>query len=175
MWPGIDTFLILLYFAGILFVGIFMKRKASTSMKSFFVASRRLTIPILIGVGAASWEDSWSIVGAAECGATMGVCIIFFYLIPTTILKLPCALWIGPRVRERFPDWVVTLPDMMAYLYDNKTKLVAALGILPQMFYDAAITVAGGEVISYVTGINMWVSFGLMGFICILYTSLSGL
>ena len=64
---------------------------------------------------------------------------------------------------------------MMAYLYDNKTKLVAALGILPQMFYDAAITVAGGEVISYVTGINMWVSFGLMGFICILYTSLSGL
>lgn len=175
MWSGIDTFLILLYFAGILFVGIFMKRKASTSMKSFFVASRRLTIPILIGVGAASWEDSWSIVGAAECGATMGVCIIFFYLIPTTILKLPCALWIGPRVRERFPDWVVTLPDMMAYLYDNKTKLVAALGILPQMFYDAAITVAGGEVISYVTGINMWVSFGLMGFICILYTSLSGL
>lgn len=175
MWSGIDTFLILLYFAGILFVGIFMKRKASTSMKSFFVASRRLTIPILIGVGAASWEDSWSIVGAAECGATMGVCIIFFYLIPTTILKLPCALWIGPRVRERFPDWVVTLPDMMAYLYDNKTKLVAALGILPQMFYDAAITVAGGEVISYVTGINMWVSFGLMGLICILYTSLSGL
>ncbi|MDD6646584.1 MAG: sodium:solute symporter family protein [Firmicutes bacterium] len=175
MWSGLDSAIIILYFVGIVAVGVFMRSKASTSMKSFFVASRRLTIPILIGVGAASWEDSWSIVGAAECGATMGVCIIFFYLIPTTILKLPVALWIGPRVRERFPDWVVTLPDMMSYLYDNRTKFVVALGILPQMFYDAAITVAGGEVIHYVTGINLWVSFGILGLICILYTSLSGL
>ena len=175
LWSGLDTALILLYFAGIIAVGILMRGKAGKSMKSFFVASRRLTIPILIGVGAASWEDSWSIVGAAECGTTMGVCILFFYLIPTTIMKLPLALWIGPRVREKFPDWVVTMPDLMSYLYDNKTKLVVALGILPQMFYDSALLVAGGQVIAYVTGINMWLSFALLGLICIVYTSLSGL
>lgn len=131
LWSGLDTALILLYFAGIIAVGILMRGKAGKSMKSFFVASRRLTIPILIGVGAASWEDSWSIVGAAECGTTMGVCILFFYLIPTTIMKLPLALWIGPRVREKFPDWVVTMPDLMSYLYDNKTKLVVATGNTP--------------------------------------------
>ena len=176
LWSGLDTALILLYFAGIIAVGILMRGKAGKSMKSFFrVPSRRLTIPILIGVGAASWEDSWSIVGAAECGTTMGVCILFFYLIPTTIMKLPLALWIGPRVREKFPDWVVTMPDLMSYLYDNKTKLVVALGILPQMFYDSALLVAGGQVIAYVTGINMWLSFALLGLICIVYTSLSGL
>lgn len=175
LWSRVDSALIILYFVGVIAVGLFMRGKASTSMKSFFVASRRLTIPILIGVGAASWEDSWSIVGAAECGTTMGVCILFFYLIPTTIMKLPVALWIGPRVRAKFPDWVVTMPDLMHYMYDNKTRLVVALGILPQMFYDSALLVAGGQVIAYVTGMNMWLAFALLGVICIVYTSLSGL
>lgn len=43
------------------------------------------------------------------------------------------------------------------------------------MFYDSALLVAGGQVIAYVTGINMWLSFALLGLICIVYTSLSGL
>lgn len=175
LWTGFDSLLVILYFVGIIVVGILMKGKASKNMKSFFIASRRLTIPILIGVGAASWEDSWSIVGAAECGTTMGVCILFFYLIPTTIMKLPLALWIGPRVREKFPDWVVTLPDLMTYMYDNRTRLVVAIGILPQIFYDSALLVAGGEVVAYVTGLNMWVAFVIIGLICVLYTSLSGM
>ncbi len=175
LWSPLDSALIILYFVGILAVGIFMRKKASTSMKNFFIAGRRLTIPILIGVGAASWEDSWSIVGAAECGTTMGVCILFFYLIPTTLIKLPLALWIGPRVREKFPDWVVTLPDLMVYLYDNKTKLVVALGMMPQIFYDSALLTAGGQVISYVTGLNMWICFIGLGIVCIIYTSLSGM
>ena len=175
LWSGLDSALIFIYFVGIVAVGIFMRKKASTSMKSFFVAGRRLTIPILIGVGAASWEDSWSIVGAAECGTTMGICILFFYLIPTTLIKLPLAMWIGPRVREKFPDWVVTLPDLMVYLYDNKTKVVVALAMMPQIFYDSALLTAGGQVLSYVTGINMWLCFIGLGLICIIYTSLSGM
>jgi len=175
MWSGLDSALIILYFVGVIAIGIYMKKRASKNMKSFFVASRKLTIPILIGVGAASWEDSWSIVGMAECGTTMGICILFIYLIPTTIMKLPMALWIGPIVRDKIPDWVVTMPDLMAYMYDKKTKLVMALGILPTMLYEAALLTAGGQVISYVTGINMWVAFGIIGLICIVYTSLSGL
>ena len=38
LWSGLDTALILLYFAGIIAVGILMKGKAGKSMKSFFVA-----------------------------------------------------------------------------------------------------------------------------------------
>lgn len=175
MWSHLDSFLIILYFAGVIGVGFYMKKRAATSMKSFFVASRKLTIPILIGVGAASWEDSWSIVGMAECGTTMGICILFIYLIPTTIIKLPLALWIGPIVRDKMPDWVVTMPDLMSYMYDKKTKFVMALGILPTMLYEAVLLTAGGQVISYVTGINMWVAFAVLGIICIIYTSLSGM
>ena len=129
IWSTFDWLIIVAYFVAIIAVGLTMRKRASKNMKSFFVASRRLTIPVLIGVGAASWYDSWTIVGLAECGTTMGICIIFIYIIPTAILRLPLAVWIGPLVRNKIPDWVLTMPDLMAYMYDKRTKFVMALGI----------------------------------------------
>ena len=105
----------------------------------------------------------------------MGICILFIYVIPNTILRLPLALWIGPFVRDKMPDWVITMPDLMAYMYSEKTKLIMAIGMLPPFLYEAALLTAGGQVIAYVTGINMWVAFGILGVIIIFYTSLSGL
>lgn len=175
MWSGLDWGVIVLYFIFILAVGLTMRRRASKNMKNYFVAARRLTIPVLIGVGAASWIDSWSIVGLAECGTTMGICILFIYVIPNTILRLPLALWVGPLVRDKMPDWVITMPDLMEYLYSRKTKLVMAIGMMCPVLYEAALLTAGGQVISYVTGINMWVAFVVLGVIIVLYTSLSGM
>ncbi|MCI5999595.1 MAG: sodium:solute symporter family protein [Eubacteriaceae bacterium] len=175
MWSGLDWGVIVLYFVFIIAVGLTMRRRASKNMKSYFVAARRLTIPVLIGVGAASWIDSWSIVGLAECGTTMGICILFIYVIPNTILRLPLALWIGPLVRDRMPDWVITMPDLMEYMYSRNTKLIMAMGMLCTVLYEAALLTAGGQVIAYVTGINMWVAFIILGLIIVGYTSLSGM
>lgn len=175
MWSGLDWGVIVLYFVFIIAVGLTMRRRASKNMKSYFVAARRLTIPVLIGVGAASWIDSWSIVGLAECGTTMGICILFIYVIPNTILRLPLALWIGPLVRDKMPDWVITMPDLMEYMYSRNTKLIMAIGMLCPVLYEAALLTAGGQVISYVTGINMWVAFIILGLIIVGYTSLSGM
>ncbi len=175
MWTGVDWCVIALYFVFVIAVALTMRRRASKNMKSFFVASRRLTIPVLIGVGAASWIDSWSIVGLAECGTTMGICILFIYVIPNTILRLPLALWVGPLVRDKMPDWVITMPDLMEYLYSRNTKLVMAIGMICPIFYEAALLTAGGQVIAYVTGINMWVAFAILGIIVVIYTSLSGM
>ena len=175
LWSGLDWAIIALYFVVIIAVGLTMRKRASKDMKSFFVASRRLTIPVLIGVGAASWIDSWSIVGLAECGTTMGICILFIYVLPNTVLRLPLALWVGPFVRDKMPDWVITMPDLMEYMYSRKTKLVMAIGMLFPMLYEAALLTAGGQVIAYVTGINMWVAFAILGVVIVLYTSLSGM
>lgn len=175
MWTGIDWGVIVLYFIFIIGVALTMRRRASKNMKSFFVASRRLTIPVLIGVGAASWIDSWSIVGLAECGTTMGICILFIYVIPNTILRLPLALWVGPLVRDKMPDWVITMPDLMEYMYSRNTKLIMAIGMMCPVLYEAALLTAGGQVIAYVTGMNMWLAFAILGIIVIIYTSLSGM
>jgi len=100
---------------------------------------------------------------------------MFVYVIPTGVLRLPLALWIGPRVRDRIPDWVVTMPDLFEYLYDKKSKLAIALSMLAPVLYESALLMAGGQVIHFVTGINIWVTMSVLGIIVVLYTSLSGM
>ncbi|HML36455.1 MAG TPA: sodium:solute symporter family protein [Bacillota bacterium] len=175
LWSGLDWGVILLYFGAVVVIGLAMRRRASRDMKSFFVASRRLTIPVMIGVAAAGWYDSWTIVGLAECGATMGIAIIFVYVFPTIILRLPLALWIGPLVRNRIPDWVITFPDLFEYLYDRKTKLALAISMMPVYIYEAALVTAAGQVLSFVTGINIWILFIIIVAVTIFYTSLAGM
>jgi SSS family solute:Na+ symporter len=175
LWSGADWVVMMLYFVGVVTVGFVMKKRASKNMKSFFVASRRLTIPVLIGVAAAGWYDSWTIVGLAECGWTMGISIMFIYVIPTGILRLPLAIWIGPKVRDRIPDWVVTMPDLFEYLYDRKSKFAVGISMLTPILYESALLTAGGQVIHFVTGINIWIAMGILGIIIVLYTSLSGM
>jgi SSS family solute:Na+ symporter len=175
LWSALDWIIIIVYFSSIICVGLVMKKRASKNMKSFFVASRRLTIPVLIGVAAAGWYDSWTIVGLAECGWTMGISIMFIYVIPTGLLRLPLALFLGPKVRDRIPDWVVTMPDLFEYLYDRKAKLAVAISMLTPVLYESALLFAGGQVIHFVTGVNIWIAMGILGLIIVLYTSLSGM
>ena len=175
LWGGIDWAIIVVFFASMIGIGLYMKRRAGKTMKAFFVASRKLTIPILIGVAAAGWYDSWVIVGLAENGWRMGISIAFVFVIPCVFLRLPLALWIGPRVRGRIPEWVVTMPDLFEFLYDRRTKLVLAIGVLPSYLYDAALLMAGGQVLSFVTGMNIWVAMSILGVIVIIYTSLAGM
>jgi solute:Na+ symporter, SSS family len=175
LWSGIDWLIIVLYFVGILLVGVSMKKRAGKSVKSFYVASRKLTVPILIGVGAAGWYDSWTIVGLAECGWTMGISVILVFVIPEAILRLPLATIIGPHVRDKIPDWVVTVPDMMKYLYSGKIKLISAVTYIANLLYDSALLFAIAEVLKLVSGMPMVVSLIVAGAVIAIYTALSGL
>lgn len=175
LWTSLDWIVLIAYFAGVLLVGVSMHKKAGKSFKSFAVASRKLTVPILIGVAAASWYDSWTIVGVAESGWTMGISIIFIFIIPESILRLPLAVIIGPHVRDKIPDWVVTAPDLIGYLYDKKVKLVGAVMYLANILYDSALLFAIGDVLRMVTGLSIVVSLVIAGVVIALYTALSGL
>jgi len=175
MWGIADWIVIIVYFVGILLVGVSMRKRAGKSVKSFFVASRRLTIPIIIGVAAAGWYDSWTIVGLAECGWTMGIVIILVFVVPEALLRLPLATIIGPHVRDKIPDWVVTVPDMMKYFYNNKVKLISALTYIANLLYDSALLYAIAEVLKLVTGTSMILSLAISGLVIVLYTALSGL
>ncbi|MBQ6496126.1 MAG: sodium:solute symporter family protein [Firmicutes bacterium] len=175
LWGAADWIVLLLYFVGVMIVGFVMHRKASKSFKSFFVASRRLTIPVLIGTAAASWYDSWTIVGLAECGATIGISVILVYIIPSTILRLPLALWIGPMTRSKMPDWVVTLPDLFRYFYNKPTGLLSAICPMSSQLYCCALLFAVGEVLNLVSGMNIWLAMIIAGFAIVVYTFLAGM
>lgn len=175
LWGMWDWLVLFIYFVGVLSVGFVMHRKASKDFKSFFVASRKLTIPVLIGTAAASWYDSWTIVGLAECGATIGISIILVYVIPSTILRLPLAVWIGPMTRTKMPDWVVTLPDMFRYMYNKPTGLLSAICPISSQLYCCALLFAVGEVLNLVSGMNIWIAMIIAGGVIVVYTFLAGM
>lgn len=175
LWSGTDWIILLIYFIGVLSVGFFMHKKASKSFKSFFVAGRSLTIPVLIGVAMAGWYDSWTIVGLAECGWTMGISIIFIYVVPTGIMRLPLALWIGPMTRDKIPDYVVTLPDLVQYFYDRKTKLLATVVPVFSVLYSAALLFAVGDVLHLVSGLPIYLTVAIAGLGIMFYTASAGL
>ncbi len=175
LWTGLDWLILVIYFIGVLGVGFMMHKRASTSFKSFFVASRKLTIPVLIGVAMAGWYDSWTIVGLAECGWTMGISVIFIYVVPTGIMRLPLALWIGPMTRDKIPDYVVTLPDLVHYFYDKKTKLLAAVVPIFSVLYSAALLFAVGDVLHLVSGLPIYLTVVIAGLGIIFYTAMAGL
>lgn len=175
LWSGLDWVVLAIYFIGVLGVGVMMHKKATTSFKSFFVAGRRLTIPVLIGVAAAGWYDSWTIVGLAECGATMGISVLFIYVVPTAIIRLPLAIWIGPYTRDKIPDYVVTLPDLIGYFYDRKTKVLGSVVPIFSVLYSAALLFAVGDVLHLVSGIPVWAGVVIAGIGIVFYTSMAGL
>lgn len=175
LWTNLDWAIVLIYFFGVVGVGMVMHRKASTSFKSFFVASRRLTIPVIIGVAAAGWYDSWTLVGLAECGATMGICILLINVIPAAVLRLPLALWVGPFTRDKVPDWVVTMPDLIAYLYDRKTKFLSTITPIAEILYSSAILFVIGDVLHLVSGVNIVITMIIAGIGVIIYTTMAGL
>lgn len=175
LWTSVDWVILVLYFVGVLSVGFMMHKRASTSFKSFFVASRRLTIPVLIGVAMAGWYDSWTIVGLAECGWTMGISIIFIYVVPTGVMRLPLAIWIGPMTRNTIPDYVVTLPDLVGYFYDKKTKIASCIVPIFSILYSAALLFAVGDVLHMVSGLPIYATVVIAGVGIVIYTAMAGL
>ena len=175
LWGAPDWIVLVLYFIGVMSVGFIMHRKASKNFKSFFVASRRLTIPVLIGVAAAGWYDSWTIVGLGELGSTVGISIVLFYVIPSGILRLTLALWIGPITRDKIPDYVVTLPDLIRYFYNKTAGVLASIVPMASILYCCALLFAVGEVLNLVSGAPIWLTMIISGFAIILYTAMAGM
>ncbi len=156
-------------------VGFIMHKKASKDFKSFYVASRRLTIPVLIGVAAAAWYDSWTIVGLGELGSTVGLSIILFFVIPSELMRLPLALWIGPMTRDKIPDYVVTLPDLIRYFYNKTSGVLSGVVPMASILYCCALLFAVGEVLYLVSDLPIWFTMMISGLAIILYTALAGM
>lgn len=175
LWGLADWLVIAVYFIGVMSVGFVMHKKASKNFKSFFVASRRLTVPVLIGVAGAAWYDSWTIVGLGELGATVGISIAIFYIIPCTILRLPLALWIGPITRDKLPDWVITLPDMVRYFYNKPSGVLSSIVPMASILYCCALLFAVGDVLHLVSGAPIWLTMAIAGISIIIYTTMAGM
>jgi SSS family transporter len=174
-WSGVDTFIFFLYFLIVVAVGLRFTKRASKGMGEYFLSGRSLTIPLLVGTMMASWYDGFSVVGVAEWAWAEGIAAMIVYVIPVTLTRIPFALWIAPLVRGKLPEDVMTVPDLLEYLYDKRVKFLGALTILAGVLYNGANFLVISQLMHLIFGISQFTAILISGITVGIYVTASGL
>ena len=174
-WGGLDTVILISYFILMIGIGLRFRSKARKSMSSYFLSGRSLSLPLVIGTMMTSWYDGYSVLGVAEYGATIGIAGMIVYVIPCTISRIPFALWIAPLVRGRIPEDVMTVPDLMEYLYNRKAKFFSTIAVLAGVLFNGANMVVISQLLAMMFDLPTAVSIIISGIIVGIYVLASGM
>ena len=156
-------------------IGYLYRTRSEEGLAQFVLAGRALPLPILLGTAFASWYDTWTIMGQAEAVWEMGMALLFIYILPTALFRVPLAIWIGPIFRDRMPDDVYTLPDLLAHLYGARTGKICAVLILIELVYAGALLFIVAEAIHLVMGFPILPTVIVCATVVLFYTMVSGL
>jgi SSS family solute:Na+ symporter len=175
LWTGWDTLILASYLPAALLLGYLYRTRSKEGLAQFVLAGRALPVSILLGTAFASWYDTWTIMGQAEEVWANGMALLFIYILPTAVFRIPLALWVGPRFRDRIPEDVYTLPDLLTYLYGRRTGSVGAVLILLQVVFDAVHLFIVAEALHLILGLPILWTVCLCAVVVMFYTTVSGL
>ena len=175
VWSTFDTVVLLGYFALMIGIGLRFSSKAHQSMSSYFLSGRSLTLPLVIGTMMTSWYDGYSIVGVAQYGATIGIAGMLIYVIPCALSRIPFALWIAPLVRGKIPEDVMTIPDLMEYLYDRKAKVLGTIAVAAGILYNGVNMLVISQLLALMFNFPQWLAIIAAGIMLGIYVLSSGM
>ena len=165
---------IIMYAVIMLGATLIFTQKAKNTV-SFHVADRN--IGGLVGAMsiAATWIWAPSLFVSAEKAYTNGIPGIFWFLVPN-VLCLIIFIPFAKRIRAKYPEGI-TLTGFMAKTY-NSPKVNKAysfqLGALA-VLSTAVQLIAGGKMLSNITGIPFWIVTIILSAIAYSYSRFSGL
>ncbi|HIA48748.1 MAG TPA: sodium:glucose symporter [Candidatus Hydrogenedentes bacterium] len=171
---SVDLIIIVIYMAGILFVGLWSVRKIKhQTSESYFLANRSLRWPV---VGAALFASNIStihLVGLAESGFGIGMVVGNFEWMATFTLMLLTLIFVPIYFRTR----ITTLPEFMEKRYSPTARTVlAVMFIMSAMLIHIGISLyAGAAVFEQFFGIPPWASIAAISSITAIYTVVGGL
>jgi Na+/proline symporter len=149
--------------------------KKSQNAEGFHVADRRIGA----GIGAMSIAATWiwapALFTSAEKAYSSGVPGLFWFLVPN-VLCLILFIPFAKRMRARYPEGI-TLTGFMAETYhSSKVKGVYSfqLGALA-VLSTAVQLLAGGKMLSTITGIPFWCLTIILAAIAYSYSRFSGI
>ena len=174
-WSIPDSVILVGYFFLMIWIGLRFRSKAKQSMSSYFLSGRSLTLPLVIGTMMTSWYDGYSIIGVAEYGATIGIAGMIVYVIPCTLSRVPFALWIAPLVRGKIPEDVMTVPDLMEFLYDRKAKILGTVAVLAGVLYNGVNFLVISQLLEMMFDFPSFVAILISGCIVGIYVLASGM
>lgn len=166
---------VLIAYAALMIGATAVFTKRTHDAESFHVADRRIGTGIASMSIAATWIWAPSLFVSAEKAYTNGVPGIFWFLVPN-VLCLIIFIPFAKRMRAMYPEGI-TLSGYMAETY-HSGKVRGAysfqLGALA-VLSTAVQLLAGGKMLSTITGIPFWAVTIILAVVAYSYSCLSGL
>jgi len=162
--------IIILYFSGMLAIGIVSRRKAR-GVDDFFVAGRRSSSPFIIGSLLATIIGGSATIGMAGLGFKQGLTGAWWLLVGSIGLVL-LGLFLAKKVRRLA---LYTLPELVEKQYERRMALATSILIVVAWIgIIAAQIIAAGQILS-ILGMGsptMWMM--IFAVIFVTYTILGG-
>jgi solute:Na+ symporter, SSS family len=164
MIDQIDYWIIASYIALVMFIGIFNSRDEKKSLENFFLASRKLTIPVLVASLTTTWYGN--ILGSSEMAFKNG----FGYFLTQGIFWYAAAfiflIFLAPKLSRLS---LYTLPELIAKRFDDRAGVVAGF-INLIMLNIAPYLLSLGLIISYIFHIDKTTAILIGAAIPLIYT-----
>ncbi|MBI3787019.1 MAG: sodium:solute symporter family protein [Ignavibacteriales bacterium] len=159
----IDTLLIVLYFAAVVFVGFRAARRQQQSSDDFLLAGRTLTLPMFVATLVSTWYGG--ILGVGEFSYKYGISNWVVFGVPYYLFALVFAMFLAKKVRATN---YVTIPDKLQASYGKKTAVLG--GILTFFLVTpAAYVLMLGILVQLIFGLSLFASILLTTFLTVCY------
>ena len=171
--PFLDLVVILVYLAGITFIGLWVTRKKKMTGEEYFLGGRSLGWPMIGAALFASNISTIHLVGLCGSGYKSGLLQgNYEWMAPFTLIIL--SLVFAPFY---FRNRVETLPEYIEKRYGPSARsFMAFMGILGALFIHIGISLyAGAKVFEQFFGIDVLVSILLISGLTAVYTVVGGL
>lgn len=169
---GIVWVILILYFAAMVGVGFYYRKKASKSMDDYLVAGRKLGPWLVAGTLAATQVGGGSTMGVAQNAYGKWGLSSAWYIICMAI-AFAVISFVAPivrRSRER------TVPEYFRWRYGKGNGLLTAIIMIPPQLGDCAIQfTATGLLLKVLTGWSFTTAVIVSSIVILLYSYLGGL
>lgn len=171
----LDIAIILLYFAGMILLGLYAQKK-QRNVDDYYVGGRKMGAFKLGALWMAGWIGGSAVIGTTSNGYSMGItsvwyvaaiaggCIIFALVMAKPIKRISSVLN------------NITFPELIASRYDSKNGVMCSITtILAMIGYTAAQFVAGASILNVLTGWNLGLCYVVAAVVIVCYVSTGGL
>jgi len=169
----LDLAIIIVYFLGMLAIGIYAYRKKEASTgNGFFVANRRGSTIFIVGSLCATIIGASATLGMAGLGYTRGLSGAW-WLLAGSLGLLILGFFFARRVRS---FGLYTLPELVEKQYDSRAGFVASILIVVSwLAIIAAQIIAAGKILSVmIPGMDISILMVISAAVFTIYTVLGG-
>lgn len=168
----LDLAIIIIYFLGMLAIGVYVYRKRQASSNDgFFVANRSGSTPLILGSLCATFIGASVAVGMAGLGYSKGLSGAWWLLVGAVGLFI-LGLFLARKVRR---VGLYTLPELVEKQYGSKAGFVASiLIVVAWIAVIAGQIIAAGKILTVLLPYDLSSLMAIAAAVFILYTALGG-